>query len=80
LNRQMKPQYSNKAAASLKKELRGYERAGTQLYLEGKRCHADEIVSACLFAEDSAYMRDFIGNDQEAITGINFVRIRLNQS
>jgi len=80
LNRQMKPQYSNKAAASLKTALRGYERAGTQLYLEGKRCHADEIVSACLFAEDSAYMRDFIGNDQEAITGINFVRIRLNQS
>ncbi|MCD8075461.1 MAG: hypothetical protein LUF27_10625 [Lachnospiraceae bacterium] len=80
MNRQMKPQYSNKAAAALKKELRGYERAGTRLYLEGRRCHADEIVSACLFAEDSAYMRDFIGNDQETITGINFVKIRLDRS
>ena len=63
----------------LKKELRSYERAGTHPYLDGRRCHADEIVSACLFAEGSSYMRDFIGNDQDAITGINFVRIRLEK-
>ncbi|MCC8137266.1 MAG: hypothetical protein LIO76_04250 [Clostridiales bacterium] len=64
-------------AALLKKELRDYERAGTHLYLDGRRCNADEIVSACLFADGAGYMRDFIGNAQEAITDINFVKIRL---
>ncbi|MCD7716719.1 MAG: hypothetical protein LUG56_00795 [Lachnospiraceae bacterium] len=64
-------------AALLKKELRGYEKAGTHLYLDGRRCHADEIVSACLFAEGAGYMRDLIGDDQDTITDINFVKIRL---
>ncbi|MCC8067534.1 MAG: hypothetical protein LIO94_10635 [Clostridiales bacterium] len=77
MKRRTNSKCSDQSAALLKKELRGYERAGTHLYLEGRRCHADEIVSACLFAGDSGYMRDFIGNDQETITDINFVRIRL---
>ncbi|MCD7764695.1 MAG: hypothetical protein LUI14_16205 [Lachnospiraceae bacterium] len=63
-------------ARLLEKELSGYERAGTHLYLDGRRCHADEIVSACLLADGAGYMRDIIGNDQEMITDINFVKIR----
>ncbi|MCD7737340.1 MAG: hypothetical protein LUI07_10355 [Lachnospiraceae bacterium] len=77
MKRQTNSKNSSHTAALLKKELRGYEKAGTHLYLEGRRCHADEIVSACLFADSSGYMRDFIGDDQENITDINFVKIRL---
>ncbi|MCD7957215.1 MAG: hypothetical protein LUG93_15995 [Lachnospiraceae bacterium] len=65
----------SRAAALLKRELRNYERAGTHLYLEGKPSHAEKIVSACMLAKGSGYMRDFIGDDQEMIKGINFVRI-----
>lgn len=57
------------------RELQGYERAGTHLYLENRPSRADEIVSACLLAEDSDYMRDFITDDREHITEIHFVRI-----
>lgn len=57
------------------RELRGYERAGTHLYLENRRSRAAEIVSACLLAEDSDYMRDFITDDREHITEIHFIRI-----
>ncbi len=77
MNRKTSSKPCSIQAALLKKELRGYERAGTHLYLDGRHCHADEIVSACLFADGAGYMRDFIGNDQEAITDINFVKIRL---
>lgn len=63
------------AAVSLKKELQCYERAGTHLYLDGRRSGADKIVRACLFSEDSNYMRDFISDDAEHITEIHFTRI-----
>ncbi|MCC8052187.1 MAG: hypothetical protein LIO99_10125 [Clostridiales bacterium] len=77
MNRRTNSKPCGNQAALLKKELRGYERAGTHLYLDGRRCHADEIVSACMFADGGGYMRDFIDNDQETITDINFVKIRL---
>ncbi len=57
------------------RELKGYEQAGTALYLENRPSRAEEIVSACLFAEESDYMRDFITDDREHITEIHFVRI-----
>lgn len=64
-----------KRAVSLRRELQGYEKAGTQLFLGDHPSRADEIVSACLLAEESDYMRDFITDDQEHITEIHFVRI-----
>lgn len=57
------------------RELQGYEQAGTHLYLGNRPSKADEIVSACLFSEDSDYMRDFISDDREHITEIHFIRI-----
>lgn len=66
---------NNEKAVSLKRELRSYERAGTHLYLENRPSRAEEIVSACMFAEDSDYMRDFITDEQEHITEIHFIRI-----
>lgn len=68
-----------KEAASLRKELKDYETAGTHLYLDGRPCRAEAIVRACLAAEDPGYMRDFISDDREHITDINFVRIRTDR-
>ncbi len=77
MKKRINPKNNGCPAALLKKELRSYEMAGTHLYLEGRRCHANEIVSACIFAGEGGYMRDFIGDDQKKITDINFVKIRL---
>lgn len=68
------------AAVSLKKELRCYEKAGTRLYLDGHRSRADAIVNACMFSEDSNYMRDFISDDAEHITEIHFIKISGDQA
>lgn len=67
------------AAAALRSELRSYERAGTHLYLDGHPETADEIARACLLSEDSAYMRDFIGDEHECITEIHFIKIAEDQ-
>ena len=64
-----------KSAASLRRELQDYENQGTHLYLNNRPSSADEIVHACLLAEPSGYMRDFIGDDAEHITEIHFIRI-----
>ena len=57
------------------KELRGYEREGMQLYLDGRPSRADEIVNAYILAEDSDYMRDIISDETDHITEIRFIRI-----
>lgn len=75
----MNPEERKFAADSLKNELQTYEKAGTHLYLDGYPSKADEIVSACLLAEDSAYMRDFIGDGRDCITEIHFVKIAEEQ-
>lgn len=62
-------------AASLRRELQDYERQGTHLYLNNRPSSPDEIVNACLLAEPSGYMWDFIGDDAEHITEIHFIRI-----
>ena len=69
-----KKQY-RKGAGSLMKELHSYERQGTHLYLEDRPSRAEEIVSACMVAEQSDYMRDFVGDEQDHITEIHFIRI-----
>lgn len=71
-----KGQKLNKAkAVSMMRELEGYERQGAHLYLDNQPSRASEIVSACLLAEDSGYMRDFISDDRERITEIHFIRV-----
>lgn len=74
-----KQKYYNPAdARALFRELRGYEREGTQLFLDGCPCGTEDIVNACMFAEEQAYMRDFISDDEKKIKRINFVKV--NQS
>ena len=68
--------YNNPAdARALFRELRGYEREGTQLFLDGCPCRTKDIVNACMFAEEQLYMRDFISDDREKIKRINFVKV-----
>ena len=66
-------------ADSLLRELRDYEREGTHLYLGDFPSRADEIVEACMLAEDSDYMRDFVSDDEERITEIHFIKITEEQ-
>lgn len=68
------------AAVSLKKELQCYEDAGTRLYLDGHKSRVDAIVRACMCAEHSDYMRDFISDDKEHITEIHFIKISTEQA
>ena len=63
-------------ADSLRRELHSYEEKGTHLYLDDKLSKADEIVNACIFAEDSDSMRDFVSYDNDHITEIHFNRIK----
>ena len=67
--------YNPADAKALFRELRGYEREGTQLFLEGCPCETEDIVNACMFAEEQVYMRDFISDDDKKIRRINFVKV-----
>ena len=60
---------------ALLKELRDYEREGTHLYLGNHPSGADEIVRACVLAEDSDYMWDYVGDEEDRITEIHFIRV-----
>ncbi len=71
-----KHKYYNPAdARALFRELSGYEREGTQLFLDGCPCRTEDIVDACMVAEEQIYMRDFISDEEEKIRRINFVKI-----
>lgn len=75
MDRKKRVRKQNAQARSLLRELRGYEREGTQLYLDERPSRADEIVHACLLSEDTDYMRDLVSDDREHITEIHFIRI-----
>ena len=67
--------YDPAKVRALQRELRGYEREGTQLFLNGRPCMTEDIVNACMFAEEQSYMRDFISDEKEKIQRINFVKV-----
>lgn len=75
MDRKKKKKQKNPEASLLIRELRGYEREGMHLYLDGCPSRADEIADACILAEDSGYMRDIISDEQEHITEIRFIRV-----
>lgn len=80
VNRGKRQKTDRAGAASMMRELEDYEREGTHLYLGNRPSRAREIVSACLLAEDSDYMRDFISDEKEHITEIHFIRITEKQN
>lgn len=63
-------------AEALMRELRDYQKSGTQLYIGDEPCSPREIVKACVFSEDGKYMRDFVMNDSEKVSEIHFVKLR----
>lgn len=65
----------DREARQLATELLGYEKAGMKLYLNGQLSEPGEISRACLCAEHSNYMRDFISDETDRITEIHFIRI-----
>ena len=68
----------DRKALAFMRELREYEREGTSLYLDGKPSRPEEIVSACMLAEETNYMRDFIGDEDQRIRKFNFIKIKTN--
>ena len=58
------------------KELQGYERSGTHLFIDGHPGRAQEIAAACIIGEDVDYMRDFISEDGNRISEIHFIKIQ----
>ncbi|MDO4321664.1 MAG: hypothetical protein Q4C61_03975 [Lachnospiraceae bacterium] len=75
MDRKKKQKYRAPEMTSLMRELRGYEREGMHLYLDGRPSGANEIANACVFAEHSDYMRDIISDEKDHITEIRFIRI-----
>ena len=75
MKRRRRKYYNPADARALFQELRSYEREGTQLFLDGCPCETEDIVNACMVAEEQVYMRDFISDDKEKIRRINFVKI-----
>ena len=75
MKKKTNPKKQEAIAVSLMKELRDYERSGTRLYLDGTQTGARDIVRACMFAENTDYMRDFISDEADHITEIHFVKI-----
>lgn len=60
----------------LNKELKAYAKAGMKLWLNGKPSTPSDIVQHCMVREEGAYMRDFISDDDQNITGIGFDDIK----
>lgn len=75
MKRRKRKYYNPADARALFQELRSYEREGTQLFLDGCPCETEDIVNACMVAEEQVYMRDFISDDKEKIKRINFVKV-----
>lgn len=61
---------------SLKDELCDYTGQGAELYLDGKRSDAAQVAAACVFNEDSAYMRDYVRDRSGRLLKINFDNVK----
>ncbi|MBR5931798.1 MAG: hypothetical protein IKZ95_07220 [Lachnospiraceae bacterium] len=61
---------------TLKDELTDYLGQGAELYLDGRRSDAGRIAAACVFNEDSAYMRDYVRDGSGRLLKINFDSVK----
>ena len=48
---------------TLKDELTAFSGHGAELYLDGRRSDAGKIAAACVFQEDTDYMRDYVRDE-----------------
>ncbi len=56
----------------LEHELRAIARGGTSLYLEGRKSNAKEIAAACVFNEETDYMRDYVWSESGQLAQLKF--------
>ena len=73
MNEQDKLQYIR--YMNMRDELENEAYKGVSLMLDGKKTNAHSIASACVFNEDSDYMRDYIRDSFGHISELNFDRI-----
>lgn len=60
---------------ALKDELKSFTGQGTDLKLEGHLSDANEIAAACVFNEDSSYMRDYVRDKEGRLVSLNFDKV-----
>ncbi|MCQ2512378.1 MAG: hypothetical protein MJ092_03215 [Lachnospiraceae bacterium] len=60
------------AYMTLEHELKKIARNGASLYLEGRKSDAKEIAAACVFNEETSYMRDYVWNESGQLTQLKF--------
>ncbi len=56
----------------LEHELKAIAGKGASLYLEGKKSDAKEIAAACIFNEETNYMRDYVWSESGQLTELKF--------
>ena len=61
---------------SMRDELDNVAYAGIDLKLDGSSSNAHSIAAACVFNEESDYMRDYIRDGYGRVSELNFDRIR----
>ena len=65
----------SQAEKELFDELNAYQENGCRICLDGKDSYPSKVVSAC-FREHSEYMRDIVGDEDEKISKIDFIRLK----
>lgn len=61
---------------TLKDELKSYIGQGTDLKLDGHLSDASEIAAACVFNEETSYMRDYVRDPDGRLLSINFDKVK----
>ena len=61
---------------TLKDELSDFLGMGAELYLDGKRSDAGQIAAACVFNEESSYMRDYVRDGSGKLVKIRFDSVK----
>ena len=63
----------------IKEELDNVAYGGIELKLDGRATSSHIIATACVFQEDSDYMRDFRHDDAGRIAELNFGKLEKNR-
>ncbi len=61
---------------AMRDELDNVAYSGVDLMLDGSRSSAHNIAAACVFNEDTDYMRDYIRDGYGRVSELNFDKIR----
>ncbi|MDD3339409.1 MAG: hypothetical protein PHS82_11195 [Lachnospiraceae bacterium] len=61
-----------KEVQELRRELETYYNMGIPLWLDGRPSTPKSITKACRFAEEDAYMRDYVQNAEGKVERLQF--------